>query len=721
MAPFRRSIGALLRLVVVASVLRPAPASGSVNLSGEFAYDVSETDTTDKSTGTVTESESAEFRQRYNLDLSRNIFPKLILRGGGILSFADLEATSDGTTSESDTRTAQPFLELNLSDPLYGAGVTYRKTDTKTATSSAPATRNFREEYSASLTWRPIGFPRFAIFANRSYTYDEPKTADLVDSLASASVNYHWRKLSVNYSYVYNESENRVNDFQSVNQTHQGRLGYSREFLDRRLAMDTGYVINMSTSEFSGEGSGTIFLSRSGGLASLDDTPEDGPALEPNPALIDGNRNASSGIDLGLDGDETTLTNIGLDLGFPATVATLFVWVDRRVPADIAASFVWLIFVSSENTGTSAWTLHATVPAAPFGILDDRFAIAFPPVDTRFIKVVTRPLSQAVTLDQSFRNIFVTELEAFAVVSGGAELTSVDHNYNLRLNGRVGPKTSLGYSLFFRLREDANLVSERTTRFANTFDVRHAFSDVFLGTADITREDSSLEDRNTTRYTYSASVRAAYLATLRQTLSYTGTHVEEAGASSTSNSLFLRTNADLYRGWSVFLDLGSNWDTLEEGTRRTGRVARTGMEVVPNDRIRMTSTYFISTTQESGVGAGPSTTRQRADVTVFCLPVRTLSLFAQLSYEDAEAAPQTFQNYSITWSPFPEGALQFSVLYNERFNSVEDQRDRIIAPGLRWNVARGIFLDVTYNIVDSDSVSVSRNTKSLNTRLSYFF
>ena len=61
-------------------------------------------------------------------------------------------------------------------------------------------------------------------------------------------------------------------------------------------------------------------MQRSQGLFSFDNSPEDGPALAVNNALIDGNLIASAGIDIGLGGDESVLTNIGVDLGLAVDV-----------------------------------------------------------------------------------------------------------------------------------------------------------------------------------------------------------------------------------------------------------------------------------------------------------------------------------------------------------------------------------------------------------------
>ncbi|NNG46654.1 MAG: hypothetical protein HKM86_05995, partial [Deltaproteobacteria bacterium] len=427
---------------------------------------------------------------------------------------------------------------------------------------------------------------------------------------------------------------------------------------------------------FSGEGTGIFPLTPSAGISSLDDTPADGPALGPNFALIDGNRQVSAGIDLGLDGDQTTLANIGIDFGFPATVDTIHLYVDRALISTVAGSFSWDIYVSSENTDTGTWTLHATVFPAPFGVFENRFEISFPSVETQFIKVVTRPLTSAVTLDPAFRNIFVTEIETFFTVSGKEKrLTTEEHTYNLALRGKVSEKTTLGYALSFRY-ESSEPPSFQRTRWNNTVDAVHKFNKVFTGTTSFTREDESENnDEDTVRYEYTASVRAVYLETLRQRLAYRGTYVEEEDfRTEQTNSINLRTSADLYEGWSAFLDLGYNWDKPADGGRKTSIIGRIGSDLIPNQKLHITLDYQVTETEEEN-GEESSELVQRGDLLIFFIPTYTLSFSGRWTLQDREDSTDFFQNYSASWNPFPGGDFQLLFFYNERLRTSGNERD----------------------------------------------
>jgi len=699
-----------------------------IRLVGGFDLRLSDTTTKEKSTGTVTKNETTRFSHRYQLELSKNIYPQLTFRGGGFATFDQSDSTTNGVNSDIDSRTLQPFVELRMNAPLYNAGVTYRNTEVKDTRTNQVTTRGSRDEYAAVLNWRPVGFPRFDATYNRIFTTNEPQTLDKVEDLISLSTRYSWRNLLLHYAYIVNDSEERLSDFKTNRQNHLGKVSYGNVFFDRRLSLDTSYRFEYGTTEFSGEGSGVFPLNRSAGLSSLDDTPEDGPALSFNLALIDGNRQVSAGIDLGLDGDQTTLANIGIDFGFPDTVDTIHLYVDRALPVTVSGSFSWDIYVSSENTDTGSWTLHATVFPAPFGVFENRFEISFPSVETQFIKVVTRPLSSAVTLDPDFRNIFVTEMEAFITISGEVNrFTNKEHTYNLALQGKVSEKTTLGYSLSFRNASSEPPSFERI-RWINTADAVHVFNKVFTGSVSLTREDESetlvqmglQDEKNTVRYEYTASVRAVYLDTLRQRLSYRGTYVEEDFRTGQTNSINLRTSADIYKDWSAFLDLGYIWDRLDETGRRNSKFGRIGSDLVPNKKLRISLNYQVTETEVKN-GVEISELSKRGDLLVFFVPTYTLSFSGRWTLQDRERSTVVTQNYSASWNPFPGGELQFLFFYNERLRSSGNQRDTTISPGIRWNISRHFQWEITYNLFESDSDTRNINTESLNTSFTLVF
>jgi hypothetical protein len=559
---------------------------------------------------------------------------------------------------------------------------------------------------------------------NFSYTwinsFDSPETTDQIAKTLRADTLYEGLGgFTFQYSYTNEEIDERKRDFETLFQSHDGRIYYSRLLSGGKLGAVLGYRIRYNTNEFSGTGSGTVPLIRAAGLFSIDDTPADGPALQSLPSLIDGNLSASTGINIGLNGDRTTLTNMGLDFGFPTKMDTLFLWVDRSLPAAVSDSFSWEIYVSPDNTDASTWTLHATVFPAPFGTFQNRFEISFPPVTTRFIKVVTRPLSPAVIGSAGFQDIFVTELEGFITVSGETDrITQTEQTNTCDLRWRPRDDTTFGYNFFYRLRE-TDPSTERDSLLTNSISANHIFNRVFSGSLRLLREDRKEEGEDREAYTFNAALRGDYLETFRQTLTYRSDYTSTEGSKDRENSLFLRNRADLYKGWSAFLDTGYNWNRFPEGRRENSLFMRVGTDMIPNEVITLNLIYSVNLLERTQEGVESSATNQLFDVDLLIVPLRTLSLFAGLTFIDEFGSSRSFQSYSANWSPFPDGTLQFFFNYIEELRSAEDleTRERSINPGLRWDVTRNAFLETSYTISELDTLLEKRDTESVRVNL----
>jgi hypothetical protein len=98
-------------LVTVALLLTDAKGEG-INFFTEFDYLYSDSETTEKSTGRLSESRSSRFDQLYNLNISKTVYPYLSIRGGGIFGVDDAKTTSDGVDVRREERTTQPFLGI---------------------------------------------------------------------------------------------------------------------------------------------------------------------------------------------------------------------------------------------------------------------------------------------------------------------------------------------------------------------------------------------------------------------------------------------------------------------------------------------------------------------------------------------------------------------------------------------------------------------------------
>ncbi len=288
----------------------------------------------------------------------------------------------------------------------------------------------------------------------------------------------------------------------------------------------------------------------------------------------------------------------------------------------------------------------------------------------------------------------------------------MDHSVNLRARWSITQETSLGYTFYYRDSEADPGDITRTT-LSNGLDLTHIFNEVFTGTVRVLRSDSKRGVVKTTDTAFSASLRATYLPTLSQTLTLSVSRQKEDGSKARANSVFLRTNAELYKGWGAFLDAGYTWGTSFEDVDSTITFMRVGTNLVPHRRFTLDASYTASWSQEADE---PTALRQTGSVQLFSLPFDTLSLSANISFSDEEDDSRTFQNYSVNWSPFPEGTLQLSLLYNETL-STEGQESRSVGPRVIWRLARRAELTVIYTISETESEDTLTESKNLSANL----
>lgn len=686
-----------------------------INFNSRFISITNNSQTTLKTTNERIDTDFSSFDQRYNLDLSKSLFPYLSFAAGTFYQLSDTTTTSQNLESDTSQARLSPFLELNLNNPYFKAGLAYRDTRVEDKSTGLEKTRTDREQYTATMGMPELGLiPRWNMIYTRSIQTDDPETLDQLNDLLNFNTQYRlWHDLELNYAYTLNQTENRLDDTTTTEQNHFGRIAYTHSFLANRLYLNTSYSINYNTLEVPATTTVDTPLLRSAGLSSVDATPQDGPALVTTPALIDGDLTASAGLDIGLGGDESTFTNIGLDFGFAVDVNVIRIWVDRRLTNQVANSFSWSIYTSPDNLDTSTWTLAATVAPAPFGVFDNRFEITFPSVNTRYIKVVVRPLLPTVPGASSFANIFVTEMEALTSKSGVAitkESTNVNHNFNFNLRGRLSERTTLGYNLFYSLRTEDPDDQERD-QMTNGLYLNHRFNDTYSASANVQRTDESEPNDTSVDYVYNASLRAAWLKNLNQILSYGRRTTSDQEGDSFQNSVLLRTNAILYRGWDAFVDLGYSWDELADGTRNTSRSIKSGTNIVPFDKLTFNLNYtYKETDQQDSVS--DTLTETQIDLQGYYVPFTNLSLFAKISIVDKPTFSDTYQNYAINWSPFAQGNLQFFFNYNEVLRSESNQTETTFGPSARWTITRNLTLNLSYSLSTLENAVLKTDSES---------
>ena len=721
---------ALLILLIVALLPDVVCTQGLIQgFSGnvEFNYNLFSSKTK-LSTGETVKTESTTYNPRISLNVNTKIFPNLKLDAGALFEGNSTRSKLEDTRSEMITMSMRPYINLTLENPLYKASVGYYRRQEKTDLEEGEKLTVIRDEYIGSFNWRPEGFPSIETQFVRRNTYDLHKLiVDSVQDSVSLSSRYGYEGLELRYWGTYDNLKNDLDNVETRNITHYGRAGYSKSLFDRRINLNTTYEVNYQETKITAEGVGgevDFQVFPLSGLSSIDSTPLDG-ALDPNPALIDGDLLVSAGINIGRPpiGGDFNGRNMGFDFFVPTEVNKILVWVDRELPQDIANSFEWKVYVSSDNLN---WTFAEALFSAPFGPFQNRFEIKFSGVVARYVKVATTPLSAIIPGSAAFPNIFITEIQAFvrrpvSAVSG-QRIKKATHNYTLDVKSRVLNIPTLYHELnFIYYREEPE--GDKKYTISNAFSIDHRFSRIFSGRARAAYEYGKEEKEKRNAYIYYASLDAVPLKTLRNSLVFSGQHEDIENKSDTYNSIFLYNTAQLYKGLDINLNLGYSFSEKDSGENLNEGRVNLLTNIIPHPSLNIALDYSYSNKKQSGdESLNSSTYVQSGNITVTYTPFRTLFLLGSLEIIAPRGEKRLItQEYGLNWSPFPDGALRFSLTYNENYRSENHQKERVFTPSIRYDFSKRSYIDVSYNMIRNRNDTQKTDSNLFSVSMKIFF
>jgi hypothetical protein len=730
-----RNFMSRLFFLPVAGITLIASQASAEGLNGLLEWNYGNVFTkTEGSDGRTSESKTSTFAQRYNLTLDKTLLPNLRLAAGGIFSQENSRITSDAETSSSRTRLVRPSVDLMLNNTVYNAGAGYSRRE-ESSSGAGSATTLIGEDYHAVFGWRPHLLPSVDLQLTRSDTRDaDRRSTDVTSDRALLGVRYQpANNIDLRYQGGLGLTKDRLQEMDTREIDHSGRVSYSDDFFSKRVSLLATYAFSRQEISISSKGSGEaeIPLFSFGGLSSVTDTPTLGP-LDPNNALIDGNTTAGAGVNIGVPAIEGNQAprNIGVDLFEPVDVNSISVWIDRELPAAIANSFSWDVYVSRENptNGIQTWEPVATVAPAPFGPFQNRFRIGFPTTKTRFVKVVVRPLPAAVAAGvPGFADpgrILVTEVQASLKTAAGAggTITRNSHiaNFFLRTRLTERPLLYLENSLFLSATGSPMTLSYTVS---NGISAEHRINDKFTLAGRLAREDAEEAAGHRSSYLLTASLRATPVRTVTQSVVYSG-RLDRSGTgkSSSSNSVFLSNSLEVYRGIHVNASGGVTSATAETGLDTLTYTLLGGASITPHRTVSVNLNYSLSDSTTSGNGSPKSgQTTQRGDAGVSWRPFPAVYLFGSVGIIDRDGKSDATENYGLTWSPFPDGALQFSFSASENLATQSDSRVRLISPTVSWRIGPRMLLDGSYVYSLSKSATETSASDIYNVNFKVFF
>jgi hypothetical protein len=711
----------------------PYAAQAEINLRAHLTEEMTSSELTDKESGIVTSTDNNKFDQLYNIDLARQLYPHLSFRSGLTAQLNDGRTTSEGDTTKSGSEMLHPFIDVSLATPIFTTGLGYEKTQFTQTGTARTTTVDSQDQLHGLFLWEPVDLPRVNLNYTASHRYDDAGTTDQHQDDLALNLRYDWHDIYTNYSYINGKSENLITGLQGQRDSHDGRINYSRQ-LTKDLNMSCGYRANYSTETWYGAGAPyltPLFGGATKGFYLLDDDTSASwaPAIQPTAGgfLSDGVKSGSSPINLGTNGDDTKNVSFGLDFDAAGTqLSTVRVWVDKDA-GDVANSFTWTLYASDD---TVTWTAHPLVHPVTFtGGLDNYFEFILTDsisslLSTRYIKLVTSPLT---TASPAFANLYVTEIETFTLEQGDLTRSNFDNNLDLGLTWRLDPKTTMGYSIFYRSQktDGDNSGMQRTSALSQTVNLNRTLTTIFNASVRASRDDRHTSSRESLDYTYGATLAAAWLDTFRQALSYSGSTSEttrtfDTAAESTetnkTNSLLLRNVAQLYEGWSANVDFGYSWHIPWDEGNRTTKTFRIGSSIIPNPKLTVNTTYTYSVTDSDR----PTSNDERIELSVALSPTTAISLFSRYTVIDqSNADKRVYQEYSIDWSPFPDGTVQLFLGYHESLtNEGDDIKSSQV--GFDWRVNNRTSVRTSFNMVKAESLTAITESEvfSVNLRIS---
>jgi hypothetical protein len=676
--------------------------------------------------GNEVHSSTQQWDQRFRLSLDQQLYPLVTAGAIGTLDWSQAWLDQDGVRRDLDSKTWGLNANVKAGDQILNGAANYDyrggSSEERFGALSTTSPSFVRERVGGAVSWHPVDLPTLDLQGGRSSAYDPSRRLlDLTsDDALLALRDRPIRPLDVYYSLQYSDQSDRIGGVETTAVVNSGGATYADDYLARRGSAYLSYTVtgrNSDVSTFTG-GGGTVAtpVLPLVGLSIVEAFPAtpDRVTLNPNAALNNGDTATSAGLNIGFGptvaGDTAYRDMGGQFVNATTAVNTIRVWVDRSLPGPIWATFIWSAWRSDDNV---TWTQIPLQGAPAFSPFESRFEIPIQETRARFLKVVTRPLGAAVTVDAQYRGIFVTEVQFFELVAA-SKVIGHSSSFGQTFNGT----NRLVLLADPDLRHDISVSLAQSTpgttawSVLNGLSLSRRLSPTTNASSRVDRTDSNFGNGHEAQTRWSAALSYDPLPTLGGAVSYNGQYAESLAGGSTSNGFGAVAHADLYQG---VLASGNAGYTI--GTASGGRTSRTtnlvtGLSLVPNRILTMSLGASYSTIAASG-GGQPSTFGEQGalSVALSLSPFPTLALSGGASRTFAVPNPTTFANFAASYSPFISGALALRLTYIETIETATSVHTKATAAGVRWNIRIGWYLDVGYNWLYNGTPAVTDVTQ----------
>ncbi|MGE5047445.1 MAG: hypothetical protein ACM3PC_02670 [Deltaproteobacteria bacterium] len=650
--------------------------------------------------------------QRYRLNLDREIVPTLRFNGTGLFE-RDI-SWGGPTTIATNLWNASGDLIFSQATSSTAVGYNRRQVASQVA-----------DDFHLIFGWRPLDLPTVTVRLARPRNYDTARRfTDIVsDERGVVSTWTPLNRLLLSYSYLYTNPKDRIRESETTSTTHNLAASYGGFIVPRLIEYYVGGTFARLDSEATSTGTGGILETLQSPIAgySAVETP---PALaslvtlQPNAALVNGDKTASAGVNLGTSrplANDPYLRDVGVQFGDTLTpVNTFYVWVDRDV-TDVATQIPFTAWQSDDG---QHWTSAGPVQQT-FGKFANRFEITVAKVQARYLKVTAAPLGPAADPRDAFRDILVTELQVALVeeLAKGQRLRVLNNttSANAGLRAQLLPEV-LVYDASFNVRNTTrpSVASATTWYLINGLNLNKSLNDFTLLTGRVARQDSDQLRGHEVSYLWAASVGVNELATLSHSLSYSGQVNLTAAGDTVANSVFFTTTAVPYRGVNFGFMAGYNVGTTVSGQDTRSAVLTVDSTLQPNPKLQLRGAFTHRDVLATG-GSLPRTANavNTVEGSATFRPVRVFFVTGTVSHVVQPPTSATLFNGELGLNATTGGDLQLSVAYNSVLD-LDGSITRFFTPSARWNIRPNTVLSGTYTMTDGNRGGGEQHQRTFN-------
>lgn len=699
----------------------------SLTLRLEPGFSASETRIRDAS-GATLRSDSRQYAGLYQLALHKDLYESLRFIGTSTVQDTRGTSRSGGISTEADALSWSTDANLGFGLDVLTGAIAYSRSDTSSRTRSStdpfalvqPSV--LRETWSAAARWAPIDLPSLEGRVSR----DSVESISLDTRSLNAALSSAYRpteQVRLTGTLNYSNGMDELIDVETTGLSESATATYNDSFFGRTSVFASGQITHTSTSIRAGATSGPVRTPRFPveGLSLVEgftDQPER-DTLRTNTLVIDGDLATGVGINIGFGPtlpptSDQALRDVGVRFVERDPVNLMEVWVDKPLPTGVSSAYVWSVYRSDDNV---AWTAVGMAGPVVFHPVENRFDIPIVATAAQYLKVVTRPITTAVSPDPGFRDILITELRTF-LVQLAEDVRGDTSSVGATVSGAVGTRILDAPSL----RHDLSTVVassnwERPSwQLTNGLALAHRLSPKTTAAANVIRSDSESEGSYTWRVQYGASLTATPLPTLTSGASFSG-YLAPDSARGNGVSVFGR--AALYPGVDVSANSGYNVATGGDD-RTTRSISASGStSIVPVRWISFGGGAVTSDSRASGGGLPTATSRTtRLDASVAVHPVAALNFSAGVArIFGTSIRATTLLNFAASYSPFREGSLLLSLAHSQTFETATQTRNRASSVTSRWNFASWAYVQASYALLDSDTLQTDTEAQSISALL----